>query len=151
LPTIWFRNTWSWGRNIPKPMLRATHDKDRPDVIATSHHVLGEYNLFCEVPDDLFFTENESNSERLWGIPNSTPFVKDSINDRIVSGKIDHVNSAGFGTKAAAYYKFNIPAKETTSIQLRLTRAGDPPSPGYGAASKKKSDEPFEDFEEIFT
>src|SRR5207245_2798301 len=83
---------------------------------------------------DLFFTENESNSERLWGIPNSTPFVKDSINDRIVGGKIDHVNSAGFGTKAAAHYKFNIPANEAISIRLRLTRA---------SANKKRSNEPF--------
>ena len=150
LPTIWFRNTWSWDRTQPKPTLRKTAE-GHAAVIRASHTVLGDYDLFCNSPDALCFTENESNSERLWGIPNSRPFVKDSINDRIVSGKIDHVNSAGFGTKAAAYYKFNIPAKETTSIQLRLTRAGDPPSPGYGAASKKKSDEPFADFEEIFT
>jgi len=141
LPTIWFRNTWSWDRAQPKPTLRKTA-KGHAAVITASHTVLGNYDLFCDSPDDLFFTENESNSERLWGIPNSTPFVKDSINDRIVSGKIDHVNSAGFGTKAAAYYKFNIPAKETTSIQLRLTRA---------SANKKTNNEPFADFEEIFT
>ena len=141
LPTIWFRNTWSWDRTQPKPTLRKTA-KGHAAVITASHTVLGNYDLFCDSPDDLFFTENESNSERLWGIPNSTPFVKDSINDRIVSGKIDHVNSAGFGTKAAAYYKFNIPAKETTSIQLRLTRA---------SANKKTNNEPFADFEEIFT
>ena len=141
LPTIWFRNTWSWDRTQPKPTLRKTA-KRHAAVITASHTVLGNYDLFCDSPDDLFFTENESNSERLWGIPNSTPFVKDSINDRIVSGKIDHVNSAGFGTKAAAYYKFNIPAKETTSIQLRLTRA---------SANKKTNNEPFADFEEIFT
>src|SRR6184192_883021 len=151
LPTIWFRNTWSWDRSQPKPTLRKTADDGHVATITASHPALGDYDLFCDSVDDLFFTENESNSERLWGIPNATPFVKDSINDRIVGGKVDHVNSAGFGTKAAAYYKFNIPAKETTSIQLRLTWAGDPPSPGYGAASKKKSDEPFADFEEIFT
>src|SRR2546428_2389868 len=142
LPTIWFRNTWSWDRTQTKPTLRKTAEEGHAAVITASHPLLGNYNLFCDSPDDLFFTENESNSERLWGIPNSTPFVKDSINDRIVSGKIDHVNSAGFGTKAAAYYKFNIPAKETTSIQLRLTRA---------SANKKTNNEPFADFEEIFT
>src|SRR6266550_1796840 len=151
LPTIWFRNTWSWDRTQPKPTLRKTAEEGHAAVITASHPLLGNYNLFCDSPDDLFFTENESNSGRLWGIPNSTPFVKDSINDRIVSGKIDHVNSAGFGTKAAAHYKFNIPANKTISIQLRLTRAGDPPSLGYGAASKKRSNEPFADFEEIFT
>src|SRR5438093_5421358 len=141
LPTIWFRNTWSWDRAQPKPTLRKTA-KGHAAVITASHTVLGNYDLFCDSPDDLFFTENESNSERLWGIPNSTPFVKDSINDRIVSGKIDHVNSAGFGTKAAAHYKFTIPANEAISIRLRLTRA---------SANKKKSNEPFADFEEIFT
>src|SRR5439155_1754191 len=141
LPTIWFRNTWSWDRAQPKPTLHKTA-KGHAAVITASHTVVGNYDLFFDSPDDLFFTKNESNSERLWGIPNSTPFVKDSINDRIVSGKIDHVNSAGFGTKAAAYYKFNIPAKETTSIQLRLTRA---------SANKKTNNEPFADFEEIFT
>jgi hypothetical protein len=150
LPTIWFRNTWSWGRNSPKPMLRATHDKDRPDVIATSHHVLGEYNLFCEAPDDLFFTENESNAERLWGVPNAIPFVKDSINDRIVYDKIDIVNPQRVGTKAAAHYKFMIPPGERVSIRLRLTRVGDPPSKGYGAPSKKGGGDPFANFDEIF-
>jgi hypothetical protein len=151
LPTIWFRNTWSWGQNQSKPSLRKTGDHGHSAVISASHPALGDYNLFCDSIDDLFFTENESNLQRLWGIPNSTPFVKDSINDRIVEGKIDIVNSAQFGTKAAAHYKFNIPANETISIRLRLTRQGDPPSPGYGAASKTKSDEPFADFEEIFT
>src|SRR6266404_1563805 len=158
LPTIWFRNTWSWDRTQPKPTLRKTAEKGHAAVIRASHAVLGDYDLFCDSPNDLFFTENESNSERLWGIPNSPPFVKDSINDRIVGAKIDHVNSAGFGTKAAAHYKFNILANVTISIRLRLTRAAANPlsptaSPARtsGAASKKKNDEPFADFEEIVT
>ncbi|HXP35742.1 MAG TPA: hypothetical protein VN827_09365 [Chthoniobacterales bacterium] len=157
LPTIWFRNTWSWDRAQPKPKLRKTAEQGHASVITATHPALGDYDLFCESVDDLFFTENESNSQRLWGVAKSTPFVKDSINDRIVGGKIDIVNSAQFGTKAAAHYKFNIPANETISIRLRLTRAGDPPSPTaspprtYGAAGKKKRDEPFADFEEVFT
>ena len=150
LPTIWFRNTWSWGRDNHKPMLRATHDKDRPDVIATSHHVLGEYNLFCEAPDDLLFTENESNLERLWGVTNATPFVKDSINDRVVHGQIDVVNPERVGTKAAAHYKFMIPPGKHVSIRLRLTRVGDPPSRGYGAVSKKSGNDPFANFDDVF-
>jgi len=140
LPTIWFRNTWSWDRTQPKPTLRKTAEEGHASVIRASHTVLGDYDLFCDSPDDLFFTENESNSERLWGIPNSTPFVKDSINDRIVGGKIDHVNSAGFGTKAAAHYKFNIPANENISIRLRLRRT----------EAVKKSDDPFADFDAVF-
>src|ERR1700736_5225332 len=140
LPTIWFRNTWSWGRDNHKPMLRATHDKDRPDVIATSHHVLGEYNLLWEAPDDLLFTENESNLERLWGVANATPFVKDSINDRVVHGQINIVNPERVGTKAAAHYKFMIPPGKHVSIRLRLTHVGE----------KQSGNDPFANFDGIF-
>jgi hypothetical protein len=140
LPTIWFRNTWSWDRNQPKPTLRKSSNDGHIAVISASHPALGDYDLFCDSVDDLFFTENETNSERVWGVPNATPFVKDSINDRIVDGKIDKVNSAEFGTKAAAHYKFNIPANETISIRLRLRRTD----------GVKKSDDPFADFDAVF-
>ena len=110
LPTIWFRNTWSWGRDQAKPSLRKTGGDGHVAIITASHPILGDYNLICDSLDDLFFTENESNAERLWGIQNAKPFVKDSINDCVVNGKIDIVNSAQFGTKVAAHYKFNIPA-----------------------------------------
>jgi hypothetical protein len=139
LPTIWFRNTWSWGRDQDKPQLRKTSDRGHIAVITASHPALGDYDLFCDSVDDLFFTENESNAERLWGIPNPTPFVKDSINDRVVSQKIDIVNPDQVGTRAAAHYKFNIPAQETISIRLRLTRGGS-----------KTSSEAFGDFDAMF-
>jgi len=139
LPTIWFRNTWSWGRDQTKPKLHKLADRSHVAVITASHPVLGDYHLFCDSVDDLFFTENESNAQRLWGMPNPTPFVKDSINDRVVHGKIDLVNPELTGTKAAAYYKFNIPAQETISIRLRLTRAG-----------KQRSVEAFAEFDDIF-
>ena len=77
LPTIWFRNTWSWDRKEPKPTLRKGSDDGHVAAISASHPVLGNYDFFCDSVDDLFFTENESNSERLWGLPNSTPFVND--------------------------------------------------------------------------
>ncbi|MEY2540418.1 MAG: hypothetical protein QOI22_20 [Verrucomicrobiota bacterium] len=140
LPTIWFRNTWSWGRNNPKPMLRGTPDKDRPNVIAASHHVLGEYNLFCEEAENLFFTENESNFERLWSLPNATPFVKDSINDCVVHGKSDIVNPKRVGTRAAAHYKFMIPPGGKVSVRLRLTRIGE----------KRGGKDPFANFDDTF-
>ena len=140
LPTLWFRNTWSWGRNSPKPMLRTTDEKGKPDVIAASHHVLGEYNLFCDGADKLLFTENESNLQLLWGVPNPTPFVKDSINDCVVHDKIDLVNPQRVGTKAAAHYKFTIPPGESVSIRLRLTRAG----------GSKNDGNAFADFDGIF-
>src|SRR6266404_6129407 len=139
LPTIWFRNTWSWDRTQPKPTLRKTADDGHVAAITASHPALGDYDLFCDSVDDLFFTENESNSERLWSVPNLSPFVKDSINDRVVQGKMDTVNPEQTGTKAAAHYKFNIPAGETISIRLRLTGGGS-----------KTSAEAFADFEAMF-
>jgi hypothetical protein len=139
LPTIWFRNTWSWGRNPAKPTLGKASEQSHIAVITASHPALGDYDLFCDSVDDLFFTENESNAERVWGIPNSAPFVKDSINDRVVGGKLDAVNPAQTGTKAAAHYKFNIPPQETISIRLRLTR-GD----------TKTNTEAFADFDAMF-
>ncbi|HEX4639586.1 MAG TPA: hypothetical protein VH170_08875, partial [Chthoniobacterales bacterium] len=139
LPTIWFRNTWSWGRNENKPALRKIGGDSLIATIKASHAELGDYELICDSVDDLFFTENESNAERLWGIANAKPFVKDSINDCLIEGKSDNVNSAQFGTKAAAHYKFNIPADETISIRLRFRRASE----------NSKNDEPFADFDEI--
>ena len=138
LPTIWFRNTWSWGRDPSNPSLRKTGDEGHVAKIAATHPVLGDYNLFCDSADDVFFTENESNAERLWNISNATPFVKDSINDHLVGGKIDSVNPANVGTKAAAHYKFNIPAGEAISIRLRLTR------------ENKTSSEAFADYDAMF-
>src|SRR5207253_10911800 len=91
LPTIWFRNTWSWGRDNQKPYLRAIEVAEASMIVETMHHTLGTYLLFCEDVDNLLFTENESNSERLWGIPNTTRFVKDSINDAVTQDKVDIV------------------------------------------------------------
>jgi hypothetical protein len=139
LPTIWFRNTWSWGRDQTKPTLRKAAERSHIAIVTASHPALGDYDLFCDSIDDLFFTENETNSERLWGIENPQPFVKDSINDCVVNGKIDRVNPAQTGTKTAVHYKFNIPPGETISIRLRLTRGG-----------AKTSAEAFADFDAIF-
>src|SRR6266567_555421 len=126
LPTIWFRNTWSWGRDACKPILREA----TPAIIEASHEVLGRYELRCDNADDLLFTENESNLERLWGVPNRCPFVKDSINDAVIQNKIDIVNPGKTGTKAAAHYRFTIPANESRTVRLRLRRIDNDPSPG---------------------
>src|SRR5207253_2737615 len=79
LPTLWFRNTWSWGRDDRKPILR----ERTPTMIEANHEGLGRYELHCENSQEFLFTENDSNLERLWGAPNHSPFVKDSINDAV--------------------------------------------------------------------
>ena len=142
LPTLWFRNTWSWGRDVRRPNLyvgRGSASNVR--IIEASCDLLGDYRLYCESADELLFTENETNGERLWGVSNSTPFVKDSINDYVVLGNKDAVNPACVGTKATAIYKIDIPPRENRLIRLRLKKI----------AKGEKSFRAFENFDDLFT
>ena len=129
LPTLWFRNTWSWGRDDRRPHLSrgATEQyKNHPvnSIIAT-HWNLGEYILYCADADELLFTENESNNERLFGSPSESPFVKDAFHNYVVDGQIEAVNPAQTGTKAAAYYNRTVEPGQTVTFNLRLAAAID--------------------------
>ncbi len=120
LPTLWFRNTWSWGTSGgERPALRAVHG--RSTTIEAHHGSLGTRWLHCDGGPDLLFTENETNCERLWGVANAGPYVKDGINDYVVSGRADAVNPKPEGTKAAARYRMVIAPGATTTVRLRLT------------------------------
>jgi hypothetical protein len=132
LPTLWFRNTWSWGEDDIKPVLREAG----PGVIKASHRELGEYWLYCDGDSELLFTENESNSQRLWGQPGTSSYVKDAFHSYIISGQGDAVNPAKEGTKAAARYMLEVPAGASRSVCLRL--------------SSKPLDNAFKDFNAIF-
>ena len=121
LPTLWFRNTWSWWPEEPKPLLRAENAKAGTVAIAASHAALGDYFLSCEGTAALLFTENETNSQRLFGTANATPYVKDGINDYVVAAREDAVNPARIGTKAAAHYRLTVAAGEAAIIRLRLS------------------------------
>jgi hypothetical protein len=129
LPTLWFRNTWSWGRDPRKPTLQQC----TPAMIEATHLELGTYELHCENTEKFLFTENESNFERMWGVPNRSPHVKDSINDAIVLNRIELVNPEKIGTKAAAHYQSTIAPNETRTIRLRLVRANAPMEDGAPA------------------
>ena len=118
LPTLWFRNTWSWDASHPKPSLR----ESAPGIIQASHHELGEYRLYCDSARELLFTENESNASRLWGQPNATPYVKDAFHTYVVSGHRDAINPAKVGTKAAAHYVLDVPGGGSQAIRLRLAK-----------------------------
>ena len=117
LPTLWFRNTWSWGEDSAKPRLRQA----APGVIGASHSDLGECWLSCDGAPELLFTENESNASRLWGQPNASPYVKDAFHNYVISGQRDAVNPDHVGTKAAADYQLEVPAGGTQTVRLRLT------------------------------
>jgi len=117
LPTLWFRNTWSWEDNLAKPSLRQAKD----GTIVASHEQLGERTLCCEGNPELLFTENESNASRLWGQPNRSPYVKDAFHNFVIFGKQEAVNSAKAGTKAAAHYRLEVPAGGSKAVRLRLS------------------------------
>ena len=119
LPTLWFRNTWSWGEDDRKPALRAVG----PGAIQASHQELGEYWLHCEGAPELLFTENESNAQRLWGQPNASAYVKDAFHQYIIAAQGEAVNPARTGTKAAAHYVLDVPAGGSKTVRLRLAAA----------------------------
>ena len=121
LPTLWFRNTWSWGQNSDKPLLEQKTGAGDTSVIAASHPDLGVRYLYCEGSVPLLFTENETNQERVFGQANHTPYVKDGINEYIVQGHADKVNPNKTGTKACSHYQLEVPPGESRVIRLRLT------------------------------
>jgi hypothetical protein len=132
LPTLWFRNTWSWGVDPRKPTLSDAG----PGAIRAAHHELGEYWLYCDGAPESLFTENESNAQRLWGEANASPYVKDAFHAYVVSGQRDAVNPARSGTKAAAHYVLDVPSCGSKTIRLRLTST--------------RVDNAFSDFESVF-
>ncbi len=121
IPTIWFRNFWSWWPDLPKPSLRKS-SVDEGVGVAASDHEIGEYVLHCENSPPLLFTENETNNERVFGVPNATRYVKDGINEFIVGGRTDSVNPDQLGTKAAAHYHREVGAAQTSIVRLRLVK-----------------------------
>jgi hypothetical protein len=122
LPTLWFRNVWSWGEEVVRPSLRQAWAGRAGAVIAASHGELGSWRLYCEGDVALLFTENETNSERLNGTANRTPYVKDGIDRHIVHGEAAAVNPQMRGTKAAAHYALEIGAGQSHVVRLRLVR-----------------------------
>jgi hypothetical protein len=131
LPTLWFRNIWSGWPGSPKPSLHEATAKGDARTIAASDVELGGYFLYCEGKPPLLFTENETNNQRCFGSSNIGPYVKDGINDAVVSGRQDAVNPEQMGTKAAAHYQVDFGPGQTQVIRLRLSNLapdsiGDP-------------------------
>ena len=142
IPTLWFRNTWGWGYadgpmgDVPgKPLMRQSLNEQYAMAIETFHSALGPYHLYAEGAPLLIFTENESNQEKLYGLPNPQPYVKDAFHRYIIQKETAAVNPKRQGTKAAAVYKLNIKAGESKTVRLRLM--------------KTKTNNPFADFDKI--
>jgi len=128
LPTIWFRNTWAWNKNEPRPFMRAPGGPTggptgggHEHVIQLNHPRYGERWLYLEGTPQLLFTENETNYRRLYGVESTSPYVKDGIHDAIVQHNTAAVNPSNIGTKAAAHYPLTLGPGESVRVDLRLT------------------------------
>jgi len=121
LPTLWFRNTWSWGLRGYRPSLSALETHDGTVQVLAEHELVGRYHLTCEGDPELLFTENDTNAERLFGAPNRSPYVKDAFDRYVVERCADAVNPEREGTKAAALYRLVVPAGHERVIRLRLS------------------------------
>jgi len=132
LPTLWFRNTWSWGDALGKPKI----GKTARNGLCGVHPALGSFTLDCEGSPELLFTENETNASRLWGQPNTSPYVKDAFHEYVVVGRGEVVNPGLQGTKAAAHYVLDVSAGGSQNVRLRL--------------SAKPTADAFADFNAIF-
>lgn len=133
LPTLWFRNTWSWGYDDYKPLLVSSNNGD----VIVEHKKLDNFVLHFEKETPLLFCENESNNQKLYGTANDAALVKDGINDYLVHNAEDAVAIDGQGTKAAANYELMIRAGASEVIRLHL--------------ESKNNIDPFAGFDEVFT
>src|SRR4051812_19163421 len=118
LPTLWFRNTWSWGDGAPKPSLGAGDGQGEARAL---HDELGEWRLYVDRSAELLFCDNETNNERLFGAPNVSPYPKDSIDAFVVGGRQDAVNPEQAGTKSAAHHVLEIAPGASAAVRVRLS------------------------------
>lgn len=133
LPTIWFRNIWSWGDDLGKPRLEEVESFPETKAIRLDHPIRSKRWLVCGGAPELLFTENETNAQRLYGVQNHTPYVKDGINNYVVHGQHEALNPNRFGTKAAARYRLTVGAGESVTLKLRLSN-DEPATAGFGAS-----------------
>ncbi len=138
LPTIWFRNTWSWGLDSKRPELYQVE----PGVVELNHEQYGKRRLYCEGTPELLFTENETNKQRLYGVHSDSRYVKDGINDFVVHGNQEAINPERRGTKAAANYALDLKPGEAATVRLRLS---DREGPNVNQPFGKNFDAVFSD------
>ncbi len=126
LPTLWFRNTWSWTCDQNKPVLQKITAENGTHIVEASHPTLGKRWLYAQDQginsrSPLLFTENETNAERLFNLPSQSRYVKDGFDNFIVQGQVDAINPAQVGTKSVAYYLLSLAGGERQTIRLRLS------------------------------
>lgn len=148
LPTLWFRNTWSWDASVQKPLMEAVSSAQHTLAVKASHTCLGERFLYVEGDYPLLFTENETNTERIFGTANQQPYVKDGINNFLVAGRDNVVNPEKRGTKVSSDCYLNVPAGAVKVVRLRLTTIK--PEQSIKGSDGQISEMFGEQFDEIF-
>jgi len=144
LPTLWYRNTWSWGYPAgpmgdvnEKPVMKQVESSGNYLTVKGTHTTQGQYYLYAQDAIDLLFTENETNFQRISNIENDNPYKKDSFHRYLIESEKDAINPDKSGTKVAAYFHKVIESGQSYSVQLRI--------------SNKKHRNPFSQFEELFS
>jgi hypothetical protein len=157
LPTLWFRNTWSWGRIPEESTIKPSISLERDRRVRAQHDVLGNYQLAFEGNAKPLFTDNETNSARIHNYANGQSFVKDAFHEYVVHGRADAVNPQNIGTKFAAHYVLEIEPRKSEVVRLRLSAVG-----GIGDAGQRQDStarrpgsttpatDPFADFDSVF-
>jgi hypothetical protein len=125
LPMIWFRNTWSWGKDLRRPVVSLSPDTPAGACAELEHWQYGKRWLICQGKPELLFTENETNYVKLFNFRERVPYTKDAFNEYIIHGNKQAVCPQKTGTKMGAYYPFELASGETVTLKLRLLD-GDP-------------------------
>jgi hypothetical protein len=136
LPSLWFRNTWSWGRDDRRPTARKTDDLENCHCVELQHWQYGKRWLLCDGQPQLLFTENETNYQRLFNTKGPSPYVKDAFHEYLIHKNQAAVNPAQTGTKMAAYYPLMLAPGQSSVLKLRLTDI----EPLAGAAGTRRGD-----------
>jgi hypothetical protein len=121
LPSLWFRNTWSWGKDDRRPTMRQTVGPENCRCVEVEHWQYGMRWLLCAGQPQLLFTENETNYERVFAGKSPTPFVKDAFHEYLIHKNQAAINPQQIGTKMAAYYRLTLGPGDATTLKLRLT------------------------------
>ncbi|MEI6084490.1 MAG: glucosidase [Verrucomicrobiota bacterium] len=148
LPTLWYRNTWIWGCKHEGCWIKPALKLDGNTVVG-DHVNFGKHTFTADGQPTFLFTGNETNTRKLYGTDNWTPYVKDAFHDYVIGGKPDAVNPKQTGTKVAAYYKLEIPAGGEVSVRLRLTGEGEAPAEPRGRHGSPAGSS-SQDFDSIF-
>ena len=132
LPTLWFRNTWGWGRDGEGYWTKPTMKRASKTSVLTDHESLGLFRFDVETAAELLFTDNETNAARLFGAKNASPHVKDAFHEYVIHGRKDAINPAEEGTKVAARHRLSVPAFGTEVVRLRLSHIDEEPKAPFG-------------------